>query len=84
IIALNIHYQQLKAEKKLAKLEQNVVELDKLEQNVVELEVERLKSFILKNLLVNTSHFNKNTLALERTTEIQAPKVYLKKSQQEL
>lgn len=74
ITALNARYQQLKAEKELAKLERNVAEL----------EAERLEGFAPKSPRVDTDHLNKDALALERATEIRAPKIYLGKSQQEL
>lgn len=74
ITALNARYQQLKPEKELAELERNVAEL----------EAERLEGFAPKGPRVDTDYLNKDALALERATEIRAPKIYLGKSQQEL
>ena len=74
INALNARYEKLKAEKALAQLERNVAEL----------EAERLDGYAPKPSQAGTNTLDKDALALERATEIRAPKIYMGESQQEL
>lgn len=59
-------------------------ELALLEQSIADLEAEKLQGFAPKGLRTASELIDKDTLALERATEVRAPKVYTGKSQREL
>ena len=73
INALNARYEKLKAGKEFAQLERSI-----------ELEAEKLEGFAPKGSQMDANPLDKDALALERATEIRAPKIYLGKNQQEL